>query len=150
MIKTPEELQKLIALMDLIQTVRLAMKSYMQNKLRENNYNITFEMLQVLMVLWRRNSINQQEIADLVQKNKASLTPLLDNLSKRNLVIRTEDSSDRRNKIISLTDEGFQYQERIQPLIDEFYESFKSDISITQIEAVSEMLRRFHKNITSI
>jgi DNA-binding MarR family transcriptional regulator len=148
--ETPKELQKLMALMDAIHTVRMSIKTHLQNKIREYNYNITFEMFQVLAVLWRQNNINQQEIADRVQKNKASLTPLIDNLSKRNLVVRNEDPVDRRNKIISLTKEGFEYRERLQPMIHEIYESFKIDISITELETVTEMLRKLNQNITSI
>ena len=148
--ETPEELQKLMGLMDAIHNVRMSVKTHLQNKIREYNYNLTFEMFQVLAVLWRQNNINQQEIADRVQKNKASLTPLIDNLSKRNLVVRNEDPVDRRNKIISLTKEGYEYRERLQPMIHEIYESFKIDISITELENVTEMLRKLNQNITSI
>lgn len=151
MIKAPpEELQKLMALMDAIHNVRMSIKMHLQNKIREYNYNITFEMFQVLAVLWRQNNINQQEIADRVQKNKASLTPLIDNLSKRNLVVRNEDPVDRRNKIISLTKEGYKYREKLQPMIHEIYESFKIDISVSELENVTEMLRKLNQNITSI
>ena len=37
--------------------------------------NFTFEMFQVMAILRRKDGINQQEIADRVQKNKVSLTP---------------------------------------------------------------------------
>ena len=148
--ETPEELQKLMGLMDAIHNVRMSVKTHLQNKIREYNYNITFEMFQVLAVLWRQDNINQQEIADRVQKNKASLTPLIDNLSKRNLVVRNEDPVDRRNKIISLTREGFEYREKLQPMIHEIYESFKIDISITELENVTEMLRKLNQNIANI
>ena len=148
--ETPEELQKLMGLMDAIHNVRMSIKIHLQNKIREYNYNITFEMFQVLAVLWRQNNINQQEIADRVQKNKASLTPLIDNLSKRNLVVRNEDPVDRRNKIISLTKEGYEYREKLQPMVHEIYESFKIDISITELENVTEMLRKLNQNIASI
>jgi DNA-binding MarR family transcriptional regulator len=146
-IKTPQELEKLVTMMDLIQTIRQAMKGYFQARIRESNLNLTFEMFQVMAILWRKDGINQQEIADRVQKNKASLTPLLDNLSKRNLVVRNEDPSDRRNKIISLTEEGREYEAHIQPLINDLYDVIKEDISVEQVENVTIMLRKIHGNI---
>jgi DNA-binding MarR family transcriptional regulator len=148
-IKTPQELEKLVTMMDLIQTIRQAMKGYFQARIRESNLNLTFEMFQVMAILWRKDGINQQEIADRVQKNKASLTPLIDNLTKRNLVVRNEDASDRRNKIISLTTEGREYEAHIQPLINDLYDVIKEDISVEQVENVTIMLRKIHGNIKS-
>lgn len=46
--------------------------------------------------------MNQQQIADSVFKNKASLTSLLANMERKDLVVRNEDTSERRNKIIIL------------------------------------------------
>ena len=102
--------------------VTSAMKGFMRQKFKEHNVNITFEMLQVLRFLWEKDGVNQQEIADAILKDKASLTYLIDNLVRRKLVQRTEDSQDRRNKIITLTQEGKEMRELIRPWISEMYE----------------------------
>ncbi|WP_242917995.1 MarR family winged helix-turn-helix transcriptional regulator [Pontibacter liquoris] len=94
----------------------------MRQKFKAYDVNITFEMLEVLRFLWKKDGINQQEIADAILKDKASLTYLLDNLVRRKLVQRTEDSRDRRNKIITLTKEGQQMKDLILPWITEMYE----------------------------
>ncbi|MCJ8165989.1 MarR family transcriptional regulator [Pontibacter sp. E15-1] len=94
----------------------------MRQKFKEHDVNITFEMLQVLRFLWGKDGVNQQEIADAILKDKASLTYLLDNLVRRKLVQRTEDSQDRRNKIITLTDEGQEMKDLIMPWITEMFE----------------------------
>lgn len=145
---SPNDIHKLVDLIDVIQHLRLSMKAHLQNKLREHNFGITYEMFQVLNVLWKTDNINQQEIADKVQKNKASLTSLIDNLVKRKLVVRNEDPNDRRNKIISLTKQGHKNNEILKILLDEFYDKFKADISGTQIEAVTKMLHKLNRNIT--
>lgn len=102
--------------------VTSAMKGFMRQKFKEHDVNITFEMLQVLRFLWGKDGVNQQEIADAILKDKASLTYLLDNLVRRKLVQRTEDSQDRRNKIITLTDEGQEMKDLIMPWITEMFE----------------------------
>lgn len=146
--RIPDDIQKLADLIDAIQILRLSKKAYIQNKLREHKFTITYEMFQVLGVLWKTDGVNQQEIADKVQKNKASLTSLIDNLVKRKLVLRSEDPNDRRNKIISLTRQGHKSCETLQVVLDEFYELVKSDISGSQIESVTKMLYKLNKNIT--
>ena len=134
-------------LIDSILNVRLGMKQFIQRKVREHGIDLTYEMLQVLTVLWRKGEMNQQDIADNIQKNKASLTSLLDNLEKRGLVMRSEDPSDRRNKIISLTPLGIEYREQFQPIFDDFYETLSKDVSKEKIREIGMLLGRIYKNL---
>lgn len=135
------------ALIDSILNLRLGMKQFIQRKVREHGIDLTYEMLQVLAVLWRKGEMNQQDIADSIQKNKASLTSLLDNLEKRGLVVRSEDSADRRNKIISLTSRGVAYQERFQPIFNEFYEALSRNIPKEKIGEAGKLLGQIYKNL---
>jgi DNA-binding MarR family transcriptional regulator len=59
-----------------------------QIQIKEHGINITFEMLEVMGCLWKKDGINQQEIANLTLRDKSSMTYLLDNLVKRKLVNR--------------------------------------------------------------
>ncbi|MEP6628010.1 MAG: hypothetical protein ABJA32_08510, partial [Ginsengibacter sp.] len=49
-------------------------KSFLRNKFKEHQIDLTFEMLQVLTHLWEKDGVNQQELANLLHKDKASLT----------------------------------------------------------------------------
>ncbi|WP_109696821.1 MarR family winged helix-turn-helix transcriptional regulator [Chitinophaga deserti] len=135
--------------LDAISNLRAAMRQFIQKKIREGNYDITYEMMQLLLVLWRGHEVNQQEIANLLIKNKASITPLIDNLSKRKLVVRTEDPSDRRNKIIALTKAGREYMEAFTPALDDFFRRIETDISLPEMEQVSALLHKMRQNLTS-
>lgn len=134
-------------LIDSILNVRLGMKQFIQRKVRDHGIDLTYEMLQVLTVLWRKGKMNQQDIADNIQKNKASLTSLLDNLEKRGLVMRSEDPSDRRNKIISLTPLGLQYRVQFQPIFNEFYETLSKDVSKEKLREIGMLLNQIYKNL---
>lgn len=123
------------------------MKQFIQRKVREHGIDLTYEMLQVLTVLWRKGEMNQQDIADNIQKNKASLTSLLDNLAKRGLVQRSEDPTDRRNKIISVTPLGMEYKERFQPVFDEFYETLSKDLSKAKLREAAVLLDQVYRNL---
>lgn len=133
-------------LIDSILNVRLGIKQYIQGKIREHGIDLTYEMLQVLAVLWRKGEMNQQDIADNIQKNKASLTSLLDNLEKRGLVTRSEDASDRRNKIISLTPLGVAYEEQFLPMFEAFYETFSKDLPKEKLREIAALLNHVYKN----
>jgi DNA-binding MarR family transcriptional regulator len=91
----------------------------MQKKFRENNIDLTYEMHQIMACLWKKDGVKQQELADLTLKDKASMTFLIDNLTKRDLVKRMEDPSDRRNKLIYLTPTGKQLGKKIEPWVNE-------------------------------
>ena len=133
---------------DAIISVRQTIKQLAQQKLRDlHDREITYEMLQVLTVLWKKHQINQQEVANLTQKNKASLTPLLDNLVGMGLVTRSEDASDRRNKIITLTKKGKDYKKKFTPLINELYRVVKGNIPDQRLEEMTDLLLAVKKNI---
>jgi len=126
--------------------VTAAMKGFMRQKFKEHGVDITFEMLQVLRFLWQKNGVNQQEIADAVLKDKASLTYLIDNLVRRKLVQRTEDSQDRRNKIIFLTNEGQQMKELIEPWMKEMYQIAGKNIPLELINSGLHLFKAISQN----
>jgi DNA-binding MarR family transcriptional regulator len=139
--------QNIIELIDSMLNLRLGMRQFIQRRLREEKIDLTYEMLQVLSVLWKRGDLNQQDIANNVQKNKASLTSLLDNLAKRKLIVRSEDPSDRRNKIISLTKLGREYRIQLAPIFTEFYDFLQKGIPTEAIKQVSGTLDVMHQNL---
>jgi DNA-binding MarR family transcriptional regulator len=125
----------------------LSLKTFLRNKIKSSNLDLTFEMLQVLKCLWDKEYTNQQEIANITLKDKASLTYLIDNLSKRNLVVRTEDKSDRRNKLISLTKEGIALKKVIEPWLDEMYSQAGKDISSELLSGGTALFKKINTNL---
>ena len=70
------------------------LRQYIQVKIREHNLNITFELLEIRSLLWRKDGVNQQELADIAVKDKSNVTYRIDILVKRNLVTRVEHDID--------------------------------------------------------
>jgi len=133
---------------DAIISVRQTLKQLAQQKLRElHDREITYEMLQVLIVLWKKHQINQQEVANAIQKNKASLTPLLDSLVEMELLTRSEDPADRRNKIITLTKKGKEYKKKFAPMINDIYRVVKGNIPDHRLEEMTGLLLSIKENI---
>ncbi|GEO03987.1 MarR family transcriptional regulator [Adhaeribacter aerolatus] len=127
--------------------LNLMFKGFIRQKFKENNIDLTSEMMQVMVQLWKKDGINQQEIANATVKDKASLTYLIDNLVRRDLVARTEDENDRRNKLIFLTEEGHKLKKKVEPWIEEMYTLAGKNLTaeivgkgITLLETISQNL----------
>nr|WP_068892701.1 MarR family transcriptional regulator [Pedobacter panaciterrae] len=127
--------------------MRSRSRQFIQARIKENQLNITYEMLEVLMCLWEKDGINQQEIADNIIKEKASMTYLLDNLVKRNLVNRMPDGNDRRNNLIHLTTQGKDLQEKLLPWAMEMYTAASKDLTLEDIIASTQLIKQLTKNI---
>ncbi|GAA4786742.1 MarR family transcriptional regulator [Olivibacter ginsenosidimutans] len=145
--KQRSQIKEAKELVNNVQSLRAGMRNYIRRKLKESNLDLTYEMLQVLAVLWSRGDLNQQEIADTISKNKASLTSLLDNLAKRKLIVRSEDPSDRRNKIISLTKMGRNHEKELDALMNGLYETLQTGLSKADITNASSVLKHMGENL---
>lgn len=84
--------------------VRMAFRRVMISKLKENNLDLTFEMLQIIHALWLKEGESQQTLAMITVRDKASVTCLLNNLEKRGLVERRVASDDGRSRLIYLSE----------------------------------------------
>lgn len=126
-------------------SLRVGIKQFYFQRVKELDLDLTYEMVQVLAVLWREGELNQQDIADAVQKSKASITPLIDNLCKRELVERIPDPNDRRNNKITVTAKGFAYQAKVEPIQQEFLDKIIQDISLEEIKELNNSLVKIRK-----
>ncbi|MGI4729881.1 MAG: MarR family winged helix-turn-helix transcriptional regulator [Janthinobacterium lividum] len=120
--------------------LRNFLRQYIQVKIKEHGVNITFEMLEVLSVLWKKDGVNQQEIADMTLRDKSSMTYLIDNLVKRNMVKRVEDGNDRRNKLIFLSDEANALKEQLHPWVAEVYEKATANLDSASLQDSTALL----------
>jgi len=123
------------------------LRQYIQVKIKENDLNITFELLEIMSLLWTKDGINQQELAAVAVRDKSSITYLIDNLVKRNLVTRIEDQNDRRNKIIYLTKEGKQLHKQVYPWVIEMYAKATGNVEATEIGEAMGLIKKMNQNL---
>ncbi|WP_292010952.1 MarR family transcriptional regulator [Chryseobacterium sp.] len=120
------------------------LQSAIRNKIladfNKKGINITLEMYLVLRCLWEKDGRNQQEISDILYRDKASLTNLIDNLEKRNLVERVQNQIDKRNKNIFLTDEGRAIKDSVVPVILSLLSDIENSVSEKDLETTIRVL----------
>ena len=127
--------------------MRNYLRSFIQAKIKESGINISFEMLEIMGCLWKKDGINQQEIADLTIKDKSSMTYLVDNLARRNMVTRVADENDRRNNLIFLTKEGKALQKKLAPWLLEMYNKAVGDVTAEDILASIALIKKMTENL---
>lgn len=129
---------------------RMAFRRAMQRTLKRNNAGITFEMLQVLSSLWHEQGITQQVLAERTAKDKACLTNLMNNLEKKGYVRREEDPTDRRSKLVFLTNEGEEFRNQIRPILDQVYVNAEQTIGLEGIKVMMSELNSVYNVLESI
>jgi len=149
-IKDSKDLVRISQLMEVTRDIRKGARQYFMKKMKEHKIDITIEMLEVLYVLWKKDNINQQVIVSETNRNKASLTSLVDNMTSRGLVQRNSDPTDRRNNLIALTKEGEKYQEKLMPIMAEVYQSFQGDVSSQELEQAIAVLQKVNQKIAEL
>lgn len=139
----PSDLTRELVL-QLIRT-RMAFRQAVQRELKQNQVEMTFEMLQVMHPLWACPGVSQQYLAEKTAKDKACLTNLINNLEKKGWVIRREDPADRRNRLVYLTTEGEAMAAKVKPLLQKIYDRTGHAMNNKQTEACLNQLKKFHE-----
>ncbi|MDQ1803176.1 MarR family transcriptional regulator [Chryseobacterium sp. CKR4-1] len=123
------------------------LRQKIQTRINEYDPDLSFELIEILGVLSRNDGINQQEISNKISKDKSSVTYLINNLVKRELVERIEYSNDRRNKQIFLTAKGKEIVEIVYPLALELYEKAAGNLGIEKIQDALFLVKKMTTNL---
>ena len=79
---------------------------------RQNGLEISPEQWTVLIFLWEKDGVRQQELCNATFKDKPSMTRLIHNMVRQHLVVRISDKKDRRTNLIHLTKDGKELEEK--------------------------------------
>lgn len=79
------------------------LKQYTALMLKQSNIGLTPEQFLLVDLLWNQGPMSQQRLADNLQKDKNSITKLVDALERKELVVRRRDERDKRSKTVLLT-----------------------------------------------
>jgi MarR family transcriptional regulator for hemolysin len=95
----------------------------------------------LLMIARLGEGVRQVTVAQACGLESPSLVRLLDQLSKANLVQRTEDPTDRRAKALSLTDEGRALANSIEAELIRLRREVFADIDPADLEATQRVFK---------
>lgn len=108
--------------------------------------DITPEQWTVLLYLWEQDGVTQQQLCNATFKDKPSMTRLIDNMEKVNLVVRIGNRNDRRVNQVHLTRNGRDMKERSQHIAIKTLKEALHGLSIEELRISQEVLRKVFEN----
>ncbi len=119
----------------------------LQKKFNAAGLNITIEQWSVLYHLWKEDGRSQQQLCNATYRDKPSITRLVDNLERLNLVKRVPSESDRRINLIYLTKQAQKLEEETMQIADEtLFEALKT-VPPERIDICKEVLQIVYDNL---
>ncbi len=94
-------------------------RKFAQNQILKNGYDITIDQWLVLKTLQENRLLSQNQIAELVFKDFASITRIIELLVQKQYVNRTINTTDRRKFELEITKKGIKMIEDIYPIVTE-------------------------------
>ncbi len=119
----------------------------LQKKFNANDLKLTIEQWSVLYHLWKEDGKSQQELCNATFRDKPSITRLIDNLEKLNLVRRMPDQTDRRINKVHLTKSALKLQEQSMLMAEETLNEALEGVPAEHIDICKEVLQRVYDNL---
>lgn len=132
-------------------TIEKAIKTYRQyaqKQIKLANLNITIDQWLIMKSLVDNPGISQQEIAERVFKDNASVTRIIDLLVKANYLKRTTNKTDKRRSILKVTDEGKKIINNVYKVVLKNRETALKGITKKDIEIAETVLNTIISNCT--
>lgn len=124
------------------------LKQFIASKLRKMEVPLTPEQFILIDLLWNQGSMSQQQLADQMQKDKNSVTKLVDALERKGFVVRKQNRQDRRSNTLVLTEkaEGLKHgaKQKGISILDEMLVG----ISEEELRSFLETLHKLNRNMT--
>jgi DNA-binding MarR family transcriptional regulator len=119
----------------------------LQKKFNAAGMNLTIEQWSVLYHLWKQEGMSQQDLCNATFRDKPSITRLVDNLEKLNLVKRVASENDRRINKIFLTKQAQKLQEQTMALAEETLNEALETVPPEKIDVCKEVLQVVYDNL---
>ena len=130
-------------------TIEKTIKSYRkfaQRRIDQANLDITIDQWLVLNCLSKNENISQNKLAELIFKDVASVTRIIDLLVKKEYVIRSFHSSDRRRFNLTITDKGDAIIREASRIVNENRSAALENISAEEVKQADLILQKLIAN----
>lgn len=121
---------------------------FAQKRLRENGHKITIDQWLIIKSILENPGISQQDLGELVFKDNASVTRMIELLVQSHYLNREVNPNDRRKSNLSVTAEGKRTIEEVQGLVLQNRQTALAGISQEELEVLNKTLKTIIKNCT--
>jgi len=123
-------------------------RAYAQKQLKAHGYTITVDQWLVMKAIMENPGVSQQELAEMVFKDTASMTRIIELLVKAGYMSRETDPSDRRKTILTIKADGLKIIRNVQAIILENRATALEGIAMEALEETNNTMKIIIKNVT--
>jgi DNA-binding MarR family transcriptional regulator len=111
----------------------------------KSNLDLNTRQWHLLNFLYTNDGCSQQSLANIINKDKATIKRAVDNLCKKGLVWRQADSEDKRLNLVYLTDYAKSIKEKVNQAYwiteHKFVENIPRDEIVTTYNTILQMMQ---------
>lgn len=121
-------------------------RKFCQKNISELISDITVDQGLVLIIIDKNPKMTQKEMADLVFKDDASMTRMINLMVKKEYLERLINENDRRRFLLEITAKGKEALEKLQPAIEYNRSTALKGLSTTEILQLYNSLQKIIAN----
>lgn len=112
----------------------------------EHDINLTTEQFGVLYILSQKKDTIQSDLAEWAGKDKSAVMRHLDALEAKKLLVRVNDNSDRRRKILVITKAGQLILDKALAVLSEVFQEVTQSVPEEKMNIFREVLLTIRQN----
>jgi MarR family transcriptional regulator for hemolysin len=117
-------------------------RKFAQSQILKNGYDITIDQWLVLKTLQENKHLSQNQISELVFKDFASTTRIIELLVQKQYINRKINSTDRRKFELEITEKGEKIIEAIYPIVVENRKQALKSLTIEEVNQLKVQLEK--------
>jgi MarR family transcriptional regulator, transcriptional regulator for hemolysin len=129
--------------------IEKAIKSYRrfaQKQLKNGGLNITVDQWLTLSALHANPLLSQKQLADLVFKDNASITRIIDLLARNGFLKRNDHGSDKRRSQLTITSKGKKFIIKARKIVDNYRAAALRGIASHELRHAGKVMDLIIKN----
>lgn len=127
-----------------IRDVHLAITGYIKQQLAP--FNLAPEQTFVMLLLWQKDGLTQNEIGERLGKDKTNITRMISNLENKGFIRKITCTDDRRRFKIYLTAEGTRLEQDVCSIMKETGRDLMEGISEEERATLRRLLGKIKQN----
>lgn len=136
-------------LLDQLQQLTAELRSQFFQQLGPELPGLTAMHGRLLLVIAKATGITAQQLSELLRRDKAQITRLLNDLQQAALVQRQSDPNDGRRQLLILSEQGQQLAAQLKTKKREIASKMLTGFTAQQQKQMTELLAQMYQNLVS-
>jgi MarR family transcriptional regulator for hemolysin len=121
-------------------------RQYFQNQLKAHGFDITLDQWLILNTILENPDISQNEIAEKVFKDKASVARIIELLVQNGFLTRAIHATNRRMFQLTVTEKGMDTVEKLKDLVQIFRKNALIGITPDVLKEIQNVMKAIVEN----